>query len=183
MIKGKKTTKKQEQKNKQTKEVKLCSSAVNCTKNQNRQASIKQRPGDMVCRACLSESLFSRICSHGQRTEKKEPITQHRTRFNTLYHAPWTSKASWDGCRTPEDDQGLSCVWACSFCELMRQQAAHGSQIKQDDGSIQMTQFIMITMMVVPQWGSGLMNQAQSPVRGCSGSSPAPSSSYPDLES
>lgn len=115
---------------------------------------------------CVSFSLA--FCKPVQ--SNPQPQSQkrgHHTLFNTLYHAPWASKASWEGGRAPGDDQGLSCVRAGSFCELISLRVAHSSQITQDDGGIQMTQFIMITMMVVPQQGLGLMNQAQIPVRGC----------------
>ena len=59
--------------------------------------------------------------------------------------------ASWEWGRAPEDDQGLSCVRAGSFWELISLWVAHSSQITQDDGGIQMALFIMITMMVLPQ--------------------------------
>lgn len=117
--------------------------------------------------AWLSVNQCSQICSHGHRNKKKEPITGHHTLFNRLYHVPWTSKASGEGGWATEDDQGLSCVRAGSFCELISLRVAHSSQITQHDGGIQMTQFIMITMMVVSQQGLGLMNQAQIPVWGC----------------
>lgn len=51
--------------------------------------------------------------------------------------------------------------------ELISLWVAHSSQITQNDGSIQMALFIIITVMVRPQQSSRLMKQAEIPVRGC----------------
>lgn len=56
---------------------------------------------------------------------------------------------------------------AALFCELISLWVAHSSQITQNDGSIQMALFIIITMMVRPQQSSRLMKQAEIPVTGC----------------
>lgn len=98
-----------------------------------------------------------------RRKSQSQAITLYLTHF-TMYlgHPRPQGKEA-----NPEDDQGLSCVRAGSFCELISLRVAYSSQITQDDGGIQMTQFIMITMMAVSQQGLGLMNQAQIPVWGC----------------